>query len=193
MKAQVLTVPNALSGLRLLLVPVITWLMWTGRNDALAAALLACAAASDWFDGWLARRLDQVSAVGVLLDPLADRVALVSFATALTARGIIAVAVAVAIVSRDVALTLLLPRLRRQGIWALPVTFVGKSATFGLLFGLLLAYIAEIFSTSWASTLALLIVWAAVALYWLAGLGYMRTALSGNKSVEVPTEVSKAK
>lgn len=177
MTAQVLTVPNALSSLRLLLVPVVTWLMWTGRNDLLAAILLSIAAASDWFDGWLARRLNQVSKVGTLLDPLADRLALVSFAVALTVRGILPIAITVAVVARDLMLTALLPRLRRQGVWALPVTFTGKAATFGLLSGILISYAAAVLSSSLVAVLGITIVVLGATLYWIAGVGYVRMSM----------------
>ena len=185
MTAQVLTVPNALSGLRLLLVPVVTWLMWTGRNDALAATLLAVAAASDWFDGWLARRLNQITNLGILLDPLADRLALMAFALALTARGILPVIITVAVIARDAMLASLLPRLRRRGIWALPVTFVGKAGTFGLLLGILISYAAHVMSSSLASTIGLAIVWLATSLYWIAGVGYVRLSLARNQTRHV--------
>lgn len=72
---RVLTVPNVVSFVRLLLVPVFLWLLFGRDNPAGAGWLLGVIGATDWVDGYLARRLDQVSELGKLLDPLADRLA----------------------------------------------------------------------------------------------------------------------
>ena len=87
MKAQVWTVPNGLSTLRLVLVPTAALVLLTQSNDGLAIGLLAIAGATDWLDGYLARKLNQVSELGTLLDPLADRLAILCFVAALSWRG----------------------------------------------------------------------------------------------------------
>lgn len=173
MEAQILTVPNALSGLRLLLVPAIGWLLATGANDRLAIALLVIAGFSDWLDGFLARRWNQISRLGVLLDPLADRIAIIVFIWALAIRGVVPGAVVVAVILRDLLLALTLPVLRARGTWALPVTFVGKCATFGLLSSFPMLFIVRD-AQSWVHTFAFAALWVSVLLYWVAGLGYLR-------------------
>lgn len=173
MEAQILTVPNALSGLRLLLVPAIGWLLATGASDRLAVVLLVIAGFTDWLDGYLARRLNQVSQVGVLLDPLADRLAILVFVTALSIRDVVPVAAVVAIFLRDLLLGLTLPSLRARGIWALPVTLIGKCATFGLLSSFPALFIVREVQI-WVHTFALAALWVAVLLYWVAGLDYLR-------------------
>lgn len=173
MEAQIATVPNALSGLRLLLVPVIGWLVASGGHDRLAVALLIVAGFTDWLDGFLARRWNQVTAMGVLLDPLADRLAILTFAVALTVRGILPLWAAAAIGLRDLVLACTLPALRARGRWALPVTRVGKAATFGLLSSFPLLYIAHTVFAGIAS-LSLGLTGLSVALYWAAGAGYLR-------------------
>lgn len=70
---RVLTVPNILSALRLLGVPLFLWLILVPEADVLAIAVLALAGSTDWLDGFLARRWHQISRVGQLLDPVADR------------------------------------------------------------------------------------------------------------------------
>lgn len=179
------TVPNALSALRLLLVPVVAYLIGRGERDVLAVALLAMAALTDWLDGKIARRFDQVTQFGALLDPFADRLAIILVALALTVRGVIPVVLACCLALRDLMLLALLPTLRSRGMWALPVTFIGKSATFALLFGLVTAYATRIWqpATHWAalwsvlSAIAASLLWLGAALYWYAGVDYLRSVV----------------
>ncbi len=173
MKAQALTVPNALSGLRLLLVPVIGWLIARGGNDEVAIGLLAIAGFSDWLDGFLARRWNQVSRLGVLLDPLADRLAIAVFVVALAARGVVPWAAVVLIVVRDVWLATTIPALRARGQWALPVTFIGKCATFGLLTSFPATFLTATVLPSFRLVSAGLL-WISIAVYWWAGVGYIQ-------------------
>jgi cardiolipin synthase len=74
----VLTVPNLISLLRLALIPVFVWVLFGKDNPFAAGWLLGVIGSTDWIDGYLARRLDQVSEVGKFLDPLADRLAVVT-------------------------------------------------------------------------------------------------------------------
>jgi cardiolipin synthase len=101
---RVLTVPNAVSGLRLLAVPVFVWLVLGAGRYAAAFWLLAAIAASDWVDGYLARRLDQASRVGAVIDPLIDRTLLVAVGVALLLEGLAPWPLVVLVVVRDVAL-----------------------------------------------------------------------------------------
>jgi cardiolipin synthase (CMP-forming) len=171
---RVLTVPNLLSLLRLLGVPIFVWLVLVLEADLLAVLLLGAAGFTDYLDGKLARRWNQISRLGQLLDPLADRLYILATIVALTLRGIVPLWFAILLVGRDVFLAALLPVLRRHGLTALPVHFLGKAATFCLLYALpllllsagdtTLAMLAEVFG--WAFAL-----WG-VALYWWAGVLY---------------------
>jgi cardiolipin synthase len=174
MKAQFLTLPNALSGLRLLLVPYIAWLLATSQHDAQSFILLAIAGSTDWLDGFLARRWNQVTRLGALLDPLADRLAIVAFLGALSARHVVPWAITAAVVARDLLLALLLPILRRHGQWALPVTKIGKLGTCALLVFIPLAFLAHAQEwTAWIPVMRIGLIGSS-AIYWIAGLDYVQ-------------------
>src|SRR3954464_1352631 len=99
---RVWTVPNLLSLLRLLGVPVFLWLALGPEADGWAFAILAFAGISDYADGKIARRFDQSSRLGALLDPAADRLYILATIIALTVRDIVPVWLAVGIPARDV-------------------------------------------------------------------------------------------
>jgi len=139
---RVLTVPNVLSLLRLLGVPVFLWLLLGPHADVAALVVLAASGASDWLDGKLARWLDQASRIGVLLDPAADRLYILATLTAFVVRDIIPWWLAALIVGRDAVLGLCLPLLRRHGYGPLPVHYLGKAATFNLLYAFPLLLLA---------------------------------------------------
>jgi cardiolipin synthase (CMP-forming) len=171
---RVLTIPNVLSVIRLLGVPLFLWLVLVREADGWAVVVLALSGFTDYLDGKLARRWNQVSRVGQLLDPLADRLYILSTIVALTLREIIPLWFAVLLIGRDVLLLLLVPVLRRRGLTALPVHFLGKAATFCLLYALPLLLLGD-----GESTFALLArvfgwgfgIWGLV-LYWWAGVLY---------------------
>jgi len=131
---RVLTVPNALSALRLLGVPVFLYLVLGPHADRPAFVLLMASGISDYLDGKLARRWNQVSRLGALLDPLADRLYVASTVLALAVRGITPYWLLAVLFARDLYLAALLPVLRRHGYGPLPVSFLGKAATFNLLY-----------------------------------------------------------
>ncbi len=130
---RVVTVPNALSVLRLALVPVFLYVLLVVKADGWAFAILVVSGFSDWLDGKIARWLDQSSTIGALLDPLADRIYIIVIPLAFGIRGIIPWWIIGIIVARDVLLALQIPLLRKRGITALPVLYVGKAATFALM------------------------------------------------------------
>lgn len=174
---RIVTIPNALSLARLLGVPVFLWLVLAQQADVAAFVLLVVAGLTDWLDGYLARRLNQRSRVGVLLDPLADRLYIAATLLGLALRSIIPWWLVVILVLRELLLLALLPRLRRSGRWALPVTYVGKAATFALLWGfpaLLLSALPTVGEAvamaGWAFAL-----WGTF-LYWWAGIRYVQQA-----------------
>jgi cardiolipin synthase (CMP-forming) len=172
--SRVLTVPNALSALRLLGVPLFLWLVLGPEADGWALVVLAVSGGSDWLDGQLARRWGQVSRLGQVLDPAADRLYILATLVGLALRDIIPWWWVPLLVSRDVLLGLLLPVLRRHGYGPLPVHFLGKAATFNLLyaFPLLLLGDGQSFFASVAKTLGWAFVIWGTALYWWAGALY---------------------
>ncbi|WP_318244189.1 MULTISPECIES: CDP-alcohol phosphatidyltransferase family protein [Oerskovia] len=173
--SRILTIPNVISLLRLALVPVFAVLIVRG-NDEWALAVLAISGASDWLDGILARRLDQVTKLGQMLDPAADRLFILVTLVGLAWRDVVPLWVLVVILLRDVTLLCLLPVLTRHGYGPLPVSFVGKAATFALLYAFPLLLLAEAPGALGAT--ASIIGWAftgwGVGLYWLAGVQYIR-------------------
>lgn len=176
---RVVTVPNILSALRLASVPVFLFLFVTEREEA-AVLLYAAGAFTDFFDGYIARRLSQVSEVGKVLDPLADRVFIVALTFALVAVGALPWPLASAIVVRDVALLSVWPLFERRGAGRIEVNFTGKSATAMLLVGLTWMTLGE---TDWplssvAGDIGLGFVLAGVVLYYVSAWMYASEAYS---------------
>ena len=130
---RIVTIPNALSLLRLVLVPVFAVLIVT-KHDWYAIAVLMVSGWTDYFDGLLARRWGQITRVGQLLDPLADRLYILVTLLGLAYRDVVPWWLVGLLVLRDGVLTLALLVLRRAGQEPLPVSLIGKAATFNLLY-----------------------------------------------------------
>ena len=171
---RVWTLPNLLSMLRLAGVPVFLWLVLGPEEDAWALALLMVSGFTDWLDGYLARRLDQFSRLGQVLDPVADRLYILAVVIGLGFREIIPWWVVVILPLRDALLWILVPFLRTRGYSALPVHFLGKAATFNLLYAFPLLLLGDGDGT--LATLADVFGWAfavwGIGLYWWAGVLY---------------------
>ncbi|CAI9408900.1 MULTISPECIES: CDP-alcohol phosphatidyltransferase family protein [Aestuariimicrobium] len=171
---RVLTLPNVLSLLRLVGVPVFGWLVLSG-HDLVAVSLLALAGASDWLDGHLARRWHQTSRVGQMLDPAADRLYILTVVVTMAVRGLVPWWLVVALLLRDLMLVALVPLLRRRGWTSLPVHLMGKAGTFCLLYAFPLVLLAQVDFP--AAGLVRIIGWAfaawGVGLYWWAGIVYV--------------------
>ena len=129
------TVPNAVSALRLLGIPLFLYLLLVREDYFWSLMVLAIAGATDWVDGYLARKLNQVSRLGVLLDPLVDRLYIAATLIGLALADLIPWWLVILIALRDVVLLALIPSLRKLGVASLPVTYLGKAATFALLWG----------------------------------------------------------
>jgi cardiolipin synthase len=171
---RVWTLPNALSVLRLLGVPLFLWLLLGPEADGWALVVLMVSGFTDWLDGKLARWLDQGSRLGALLDPAADRLYIVSTLIALAVREIVPVWLVAVLVGREVVLGLLLLVLRRYGYPPLQVHYLGKAATLLLLYAFPVLLIAD--GEGWLATLAAPFAWAltiwGTALYVVAGIFY---------------------
>ncbi|MCG5433181.1 CDP-alcohol phosphatidyltransferase family protein [Mycobacterium sp. MYCO198283] len=134
LRDRVWTIPNILSFLRLASVPVFLYLLLVAHADAPAAGVLMFSGVSDWADGKIARLVDnQASRLGVILDPLADRIFTIVIPIAFALRDFVPWWVVATMLGRDAVLALMLPALRRRGMAALPATYIGKAATFCLL------------------------------------------------------------
>jgi cardiolipin synthase len=134
---RVVTVPNLLSFLRLLGVPLFLWLILGPQADGWAVIVLIFAGVSDYLDGKIARRWNQISRVGQILDPLADRLYILATLIGLLIRGLIPWWFVAILVGRDVVMGVVLFVIKqRTGLVGLPVHFVGKAATFCLLYAL---------------------------------------------------------
>ena len=172
---RVLTIPNLLSLFRLLGVPLFLWLVLVPEADGWAAVVLFLSGFSDYFDGMLARRWNQISRVGQLLDPLADRLYVFAALIAFGIREIVPWWLVALLVGRDVVLAMTLPVLRRHGRGPLPVHYLGKAATFNLLYAFPLLLLGSGGGT--AALVARVVGWAfaiwGTALYWWAGALYL--------------------
>ncbi|HZQ30850.1 MAG TPA: CDP-alcohol phosphatidyltransferase family protein [Mycobacterium sp.] len=146
---RVLTVPNVLSVIRLALLPVFLWLLLAQDAIGWATGILMFSGASDWADGKIARLMNQSSRLGELLDPLVDRIYMVTVPIALALAGFVPWWFVAVLIARDAALATTLPALRRRGLTALPVTYIGKGATFGLMSGFPLILLGQ-FGGLWA-------------------------------------------
>jgi cardiolipin synthase (CMP-forming) len=140
---RVLTVPNVLSLLRLACIPLFLWLLF-GRDDRAGAAyLLAALGATDWVDGYIARRFDQISELGKVLDPVADRLLLLVGVVGITIDGSAPLVVAVLTLFREGAVAVAALVLAAMGARRIDVTWAGKAGTFGLLFAWPLFLVSE--------------------------------------------------
>jgi len=175
LRSSVLTVPNLISFARLLGVPLFLWLLLVAHLDGWAVAVLAIGGTTDWVDGYLARRLGQVSRLGELLDPLADRLYILATLIALTIREVVPWQFAAALLSREAVLVVCLAVLRRYGYGPPPVHYVGKTATFILLVALPMLLLAHASDSAavWAYPSGWALAWWGLALYWVAGLFYV--------------------
>lgn len=173
-EAAIWTIPNLLSMARLLGVPLFLWLVLGPEKDGLALLVLMVSGVTDFLDGWLARRLDQASKLGQILDPVADRLYILAVVIGLGLREIVPWWVVVILPLRDLLLWGLVPLLRTRGYSALPVHFLGKAATFNLLYAFPLLLLGD--GTDTWSTLANVLGWAfawwGIGLYWWAGVLY---------------------
>jgi cardiolipin synthase len=175
---RVLTVPNALSALRLVGVPVFLWLV-LARHDGWALLVLMASGISDYLDGKIARRYGLVSRVGTLLDPLADRLYIATTLFGLAWREIIPWWLVGVLVGREVLLAMMLLVLRRNGCGPLPVHFVGKAATFNLLYAFPLLLLGDGTSTfaRVAQPIGWAFAWWGTVLYWFAAALYVVQAV----------------
>lgn len=182
---RVLTAPNAITLVRLALVPVFLWLLFGRQNRAAAAGLLGFLASTDWLDGFVARRYHQVTTLGKVLDPVADRLLLAVAVVSILLDGSVPLVVAVLTIVRESLVAVGAMVLAAMGARRIDVTLVGKAGTFCLLTSFPL-FLASESTLSWAGVAGAL-AWGFVVpglvLAYVSLVGYVplaRRALAGH-------------
>jgi cardiolipin synthase len=131
---RILTAPNVITLVRLLCIPLFLWLLFGAHRQTAAAVLLAVLGATDWVDGYVARRYGQVSTLGKVLDPTADRVLVGTAVIAIMVYGAVPLWFGIATIAREVLVSAMVVLLATLGAARIDVLWVGKAGTFGLMF-----------------------------------------------------------
>ena len=171
---KIVTVPNGLTALRALGIPLFIYLTLSRHSDGLAVLVLMIGGATDYFDGKIARAWNQESRLGELLDPAIDRLYIASTLIVFFIRDVIPIWIILLIVGRDLILGFMTLAMNRVGVPPFKVTYLGKAATFNLLYAFPLLLLAH--TASGVSTLAFIFGWSfawwGIALYLATGLDY---------------------
>lgn len=174
-----LTIPNALTFLRFLGIPLFTYLALSKQADGWAIVVLMIGGATDYFDGKLARALNQESKFGEIADPTIDRLYIAATLIVLYLRDAIPLWLIAVLVVRDIFMALVAMALQLKGCEPLKVTYLGKAATFNLLYAFPFLLLA--LSKSWYGSVSFIFGWAfaiwGVTLYLGTAVGYFRTAV----------------
>jgi len=131
---RILTVPNAITAVRLACVPLFVWLLFGAHRQTAAAIVLAVLGSTDWVDGFVARRFHQVSTVGKVLDPTADRILVGTGVVSVIVAGAVPLWLGVATLAREALVSGAVLLLASLGAERIDVLWVGKAGTFGLMF-----------------------------------------------------------
>jgi cardiolipin synthase len=131
---RIVTVPNLITLVRLASIPVFIWLLFGAHRQTAAAILLACLGATDWIDGFVARRFHQVTTLGKVLDPVADRVLVATAVITIIIHGAVPLWFGVVTLAREVLVSLAVLLLASLGAKRIDVLWVGKAGTFALMF-----------------------------------------------------------
>jgi cardiolipin synthase len=131
---RILTAPNVITMIRLLCIPLFLWLLFGAHKQTLAAVLLAVLGATDWVDGYVARRYHQVSTFGKILDPTADRILVGTAVISVVVYGAVPLWFGLATIAREVLVSVMVILLASLGAARIDVLWVGKAGTFGLMF-----------------------------------------------------------
>jgi cardiolipin synthase (CMP-forming) len=179
---RILTVPNVITLVRLLCIPVFLWLLFGPGYQTAAAILLAVLGATDWIDGYVARRFHQVSNMGKVLDPTADRILVGTAVIAVIVHGAVPLWFGIATIAREVLVSLMVLLLAALGASRIDVLWVGKAGTFALMFSYPAFLLAD-GSAGWQEPIRV-VAWVTgligLVLAWVAAASYVdpaRTAL----------------
>jgi cardiolipin synthase (CMP-forming) len=172
---RIWTIPNVISFVRLLGVPLFLYLLLGPHHDVAAVIVLAAGGTTDWVDGYVARRMNSVSRLGELLDPFADRLYILATLVGFTLREVVPWWLTAALLLREAVLGVALLILRRHGYGPPPVHYVGKTGTFVLLAAFPVMLLAEAVPSidSWALPIGWGLAWWALGLYWAAAVLYL--------------------
>jgi cardiolipin synthase len=177
-------IPNALSVLRLLGVPLFIYFALISEQDFLAILTLMIAGATDYFDGKIARAWNQTSTLGAMLDPAADRIYIVATLVVLHLRQAIPLWVVFVLLGRDFVLALITLIMKIRKVELMEVTYLGKAATFNLLYAFPLLLLAT--RESLIGQIAFAAGWGfaswGIVLYVYTGITYFQSAV---KSIRV--------
>ena len=179
---RVLTAPNVITLIRLLCIPVFLWLLFGLHRQTLAAVLLAVLGTTDWIDGYVARRYHQVSTIGKVLDPAADRILVGAAVIAVIVHGAVPLWFGLATLVREALVSLVVLLLAALGAARIDVLWVGKAGTFGLMCAYPM-FLLSYGTATWQGPIRVA-AWicgaVGLALGWVAAAGYVapaRTAL----------------
>ena len=179
MSSSVISVPNALTFLRFLGIPLFIYLTLNREADGWAILVLAIGGATDYFDGKLARAWNQTSRLGELADPAIDRLYILAILIVFLIRDVIPAWMIVAIVGRDIILAVITIAMNRKGIPSFTVTYLGKAATFNLMYAFPFLLLA--LSDGVIGTIAFVLGWSfaiwGIALYISTGISYSRQGI----------------
>jgi cardiolipin synthase len=131
---RIFTVPNVITLVRLLCIPLFLWLLFGAHRQTAATVLLAVLGATDWIDGFVARRYGQVSTFGKVLDPTADRILVGTAVISIMIYGAVPLWFGIATIAREVLVSAMVLLLAAMGAARIDVLWVGKAGTFGLMF-----------------------------------------------------------
>ena len=191
---KILTAPNVITLIRLLCIPLFLWLLFGAHRQSMAAVLLGVLGATDWIDGHVARRYNQVSTLGKILDPAADRILVATAVIAVMVYGAVPLWFGIATIAREVLVSIMVLALAALGSARIDVLWVGKAGTFGLMFAypaFLLAYgnagwQVPVHVVAWISGLG------GLTLAWIAAASYVapaRTAFRDGRAARRGTTV----
>src|SRR4051812_27968601 len=178
---RILTVPNVISLIRLLCVPLFLWLLfWAPEKPrAAAASLLGALGATDWVDGYIARHFNQVSTLGKILDPVADRILLGVAVFAIMIDGSVPLWIGGAVVLRELLVSVAVIALAAAGARRIDVQWAGKAGTFALMWAFPLLLASHATELSWHDTAGFL-AWGfaipGLILSWYAAITYIPLA-----------------
>jgi cardiolipin synthase (CMP-forming) len=185
---RILTVPNVITLLRLLCIPVFLWLLFGLHEQTAAAILLAVLGATDWVDGYVARRFKQVSTFGKVLDPTADRLLVGTAVIVVIVHGAVPVWFGVVTLVREALVGLMVLVLAGLGAARIDVVWVGKAGTFGLM-GCLPLFLATDGPGGWEHPLRVVtyvLVVPALVLSWYAAASYLPMARQALREGRAP-------
>ncbi len=172
------TVPNLLSGSRIALVAVYLYLLFGANDRIVATYVLAIAGTTDFLDGYIARRFDQVSTLGIALDPIADRVLLGAAIVSMIVYGAVPLWIAATVIVRELTVATTVLYLEHHDHVRLEVSRTGKAAAFGLMIGFPLLLLGH-GPGSWTHPLTVateIALVPALVLSYISGVAYLRPA-----------------